>query len=404
MPEFIAKVGTSDGTVMERAFTADSEQELVDDLRSREYLVFSVRKRSGLAGMLPDLARRRTVGMKEFLLFNQEVAALIKAGLPILASLEILLERRKNPVFKKVLLDVRDRVRGGASLSEAFQAQGDLFPGIYSATLASGERSGEVANVLQRYIAYQKTMMALRRKVLSALIYPAILFLLSVVLIVILITYVVPQFTDFYADFGADLPLLTRMLILLSSALTTHLPILIVVLVAAALGVRAWQRTPAGRLSRDRLVVRVPVLGGIFQRFAASRFMRTLATLISGGIPVVTALGISARAVGNLDFEARLLDVERQVREGGSLWESLEKTALFNDIAIEMTRVGESTGSLHEMLSNVSDFYDEEIDTRLAAVMVFLEPVMLIGMGLFVALIMLAIYLPLLKSYAQSTY
>jgi len=279
-----------------------------------------------------------------------------------------------------------------------------MFPGIYSATLASGERSGEVANVLQRYIAYQKTMMALRRKVLSALIYPAILFLLSVALVAVLITYVVPQFTDFYQDFGADLPLLTRMLIMLSGSVTGHLPLLIVVVLAAGLGIRSWLRTPMGRLRRDRLIVHLPVLGGIFQRFAASRFMRTLGTLVSGGIPVVTALGISARAVGNLDFEARLLDVEKKVREGGSLWESLERTGLFSDIALEMTRVGESTGSLHEMLANVSDFYDEEIETRLAAVMVFLEPVMLIGMGLFVALIMLAIYLPLLRSYSQSTY
>src|SRR5262245_43039058 len=404
MPEFIAKVGTSDGTVMERSFTADSEEALRTDLEGKDYLVFTVRKKGGVTGLLPGFGGGRSVQMKEFLLFNQELAALIKAGLPIIASLEILTERRKNQAFRKALMDVRDKVRGGASLSEAFQEQGEMFPAIYAATLASGERSGEIANVLLRYIAYQKTMVTLKRKVTGALIYPAILFVLMIGLVAILITWVVPKFTDFYKDFGADLPLLTRMLIGVS-AFVTHRAVFMVAAIALGLvAVRAWLATPAGRLSKDRLMVRVPIVGPVFHRFAISRFMRTLGTLISGGIPAVTALGMSARAVGNLEFEARLLDVERKVREGSSLWEALEATGLFNDIAIEMTRVGESTGSLSDMLANISDFYDEEIESRISTIMVFIEPVMLVVMGSFVVLVMLAIYLPLLRSYAQSTY
>lgn len=404
MPEFIAKVGTSDGTVMERTFTAESEKALQADLEGRDYLVFGIRRKSGLLSLLPDFGRRRTVKMKEFLLFNQELAALIRAGLPIIASLDILLERRKNPVFSKALADVRDRVRGGAALSEAFDAQGEMFPKIYSSTLASGERSGEVATVLQRFITYQKTMMNLKRKVISALIYPAFLLVLSCGVIFVLILYVIPKFTEFYADFGSDLPLITRLLVSVSTLLTTNLPYMLVALAAGALGSRAWARTEGGRMALDRVKVRVPLVGGIWQRFAVSRFMRTLGTLIAGGIPVVTALGISARAVGNRDFEARLLDVERKVREGESLWESLEETGLFNDIAIEMTKVGESTGSLHEMLANVADFYDEETETLLGTIIALLEPVMLIGMGIVVGGMLLAIYLPLLRSYAQSQY
>ena len=404
MPEFIAKVGTSDGTVTERTFTAESEKALLAELQGREYLVFGIRRKSGLAGLLPDFGRKRTVKMKEFLLFNQELAALIRAGLPIIGSLDILLERRKNPVFSKALADVRDRVRGGAALSEAFDAQGEMFPKIYSSTLASGERSGEVATVLQRFITYQKTMMNLKRKVVAALIYPAFLMVLSFGVIIVLILFVIPKFTEFYADFGSDLPLITRVLVSVSALLTTNLPYLLVAIVAGVLGGRAWARTEKGRLGFDRIKVRVPLVGGIWQRFAVSRFMRTLGTLISGGIPVVTALGISARAVGNRDFEARLLDVERKVREGESLWESLDETRLFNDIAIEMTKVGESTGSLHEMLANVADFYDEETETLLGTVIALLEPVMLIGMGFVVGGMLLAIYLPLLRSYAQSQY
>ena len=404
MPEFIAKVGTSDGTVMERSFTADSEEALRTDLEGKDYLVFKVRKKGSVTGLLPGFGGGRSVKMKEFLLFNQELAALIKAGLPIIASLEILTERRKNQAFKKALMDVRDKVRGGASLSEAFQEQGEMFPAIYSATLASGERSGEIANVLLRYITYQKTILSLKRKVTTALIYPAILFVLMMVLIAILIVWVVPQFTEFYKDFGADLPLLTRALISLSSFVTQKAILMVAVLALGVILARAWMKTPAGRLAIDRFMVRVPVVGGVFHRFAISRFTRTLGTLIAGGIPAVTALLMSAKAVGNLEFEAKLIDVERKVREGGSLWESLEATGLFNDIAIEMTRVGESTGSLHDMLANVSDFYDEEIEARINTIMVFIEPVMLVVMGGFVVLIMLAIYLPLLRSYAQSTY
>ncbi len=404
MPEFIAKVGTTDGVVMERTFTAESEEALRSDLQGREYLVFDVRRKSGWLNLLPGFGARRGVRMKEFLLFNQELAALIRAGLPIIASLEILIERRKNQVFKKALMDVRDKVRGGASLSEAFEAQGGMLPAIYSATLASGERSGEIANVLLRFIAYQKTMVALKRKVSSALIYPAILFVLMIGLVVILITFVVPKFTEFYKDFGADLPLLTRMLIGVSSFVTQNGLFLVAGIVVGLLAFRAWLLTPAGRMARDRFVVKVPIVGPVFHRFAVSRFTRTLGTLIAGGIPAVTALEMAARAVGNLSFEGPLIEVEKKVREGSSLWESLETTGLFNDIAIEMTRVGESTGSLADMLANISDFYDEEIETRIATIMVFIEPTMLVVMGGFVVLIMLAIYLPLLRSYAQSTY
>jgi type IV pilus assembly protein PilC len=403
MPEFIAKYATADGTVTERAFTADSEKTLLIELQEKQYLVFGVRRKSGLVGLLPGLGRRRTVRMKEFLLFNQELAALIKAGLPIIASLDILLERRKNLLFRKALLDIRDRVRGGAALSEAFDAQGELFPKIYSSTLASGERSGELASVLLRYIGYQKTLLNTRRKILAALIYPACLFVLSFGVIFIMVTFVVPKFVDFYGDFGADLPLITRVLVGFSTFVTHNLLFLAAALVIAVAGFRAWARTQAGRTAVDQSLVRLPLVGGILHRFAITRFTRTLGTLIAGGIPAVTALGIASRAVGNVVFERKLLGVEKKVREGSGLWQGLEETGLFSDIAIEMTKVGESTGSLSDMLGNISEFYDEEIETRLSTVMSLLEPAMLVSMGLIVALMFLAIYLPLLRSYAQTT-
>jgi type IV pilus assembly protein PilC len=383
MPEFIARIGTPDGSIFERAFNADSERSLRTELQG-QYLVLGIRKKSTIAGLVPGLGPRRGVKMKEFLLFNQELASLLKAGLPILSSLDILTERRKNVVFRRALLEVRDKVRGGLSLSEAFEEQGDLFPKIYCSTLASGERSGEVANVLHRYIAYQKTLMATKRKVLSALIYPACLFLMSIAVIIILVTMVVPKFVDFYGDLGADLPLITRLLIGMSHVITHYILLILAAFAGLVMIFRAWQRTDAGRLTLDRLKIRIPLIGVVLHKFAASRFVRTLGTLLSGGIPAVSAIGIAGRAVGNLEFERQLLEVERKVREGSALWQALEATGLFSDLAIEMTKVGESTGALSDMLVSVSEFYDEEIDV------------------LIVAMMLLAIYMPLLRSYSQA--
>ena len=401
MPEFIARIGTPDGAIFERTFNSDSERSLRAELQ-QQYLILGIKKKSTITGLLPGFGQRRGVKMKEFLLFNQELASLLKAGLPILSSLDILTERRKNLVFKRALLEVKDKVRGGMSLSEAFEEQGDLFPKIYCSTLASGERSGEVAAVLQRYIVYQKTLMATRRKVLAALIYPACLFMMSIVVIVILITMVVPKFVDFYGDLGADLPLITRLLIGLSSLVTHYILVLVAGSVGLVMAFRAWQRTDAGKLALDRFQLRVPLIGQILHKMAASRFVRTLGTLLAGGIPAVSALGISSRAVGNLEFERQLIEVERKVREGTSLWQALDATGLFSDLAIEMTKVGESTGALSDMLINVSEFYDEEIDTSLSTIMALLEPGMLIFMGMIVAMMLLAIYLPLLQSYSKS--
>ena len=401
MPEFLARLGTADGNILERSFTSDSEKSLRAELAG-QYLVLGVRRKQAVTALVPGMGPRRGIKMKEFLLFNQELASLLKAGLPIVASLDILTERRKNPVFRQALLDVRDQVRGGLSLSEAFAMQGELFPRIFCSTLASGERSGEIAAVLGRYISYQKTLLTTRRKVVGALIYPAALLLVSIAVIAILVVFVVPKFQDFYADMGSDLPLITRVLIGLSAAVITYWPLLLAAIVGGIIGFRAWARTTAGRLAIDGLKMRIPVIGPILKTFSASRFVRTLGTLLAGGIPVVAALSIAARAVGNQVFERALLDVERKVREGGSLWQALEETHLFSDIAIEMAKVGESTGALSEMLVNVADFYDEETDNRIATLMALMEPAMLIGMGIIVALMLLAMYMPLLQAYAQT--
>ena len=402
MPEFVAKMGTAEGDVIERVYLSENADALRRDLERKDFLVFSIRRKAGLSTMLPGMARGR-IKMKEFLIFNQQLAALLQAGLPIISSLDVLLERRKNPSFKKALTDIRDQVKAGTSLSEAFASQGDLFPPIYSSSLASGERSGEVASVLRRYITHTKKVLGLKSKVIAALIYPAILFLMSFMVIAILIYFVIPKFSEIYAGFGGieNLPMITKVLLAVSNFATQNALIMVPGFLAAVLGFTAWRRTASGSLTVDTWVLQVPFMGGIIHKYCVSRFTRTLGTLVAGGIPLVNSLEIAAPAAGNRYFVSRLSTVPGKVREGNALATSLEQTGLFSDLALEMIKVGESTGALQEMLDNVSSLYDEEIDNSLQNIEALMVPVMLVFMGVFIAFIMLAIYMPLIKSYGM---
>jgi type IV pilus assembly protein PilC len=405
LPEFLCKLGTSSGEVIERTFMAENLQALRSDLEQRDYLVFRIRRRSSLMAVLwPFGARKGKIKFKEFLVFNQEMEALVRAGLPVMSCLDILIERRKNPVLRKSLTEIREQVRSGASLSESFSAQGDLYPRIYSSSLASGERSGDIAGVLRRYIDFTKTMLALRTKVGNALVYPAVILVLACGLMGIMFYFVLPSFAEFYSDFDAELPMITKVLLGVSEFLRGNV-LLVGGGLAVLVGFLSYLRnTRSGRSRIDSLKLRLPFFGSVVQKYCVSRFSRTLGTLVSGGIPLVSAIEISAESVGNQLFHNRLESVARKVREGESLWHSLEQTGLFPDIVVEMVKVGESTGSLAEMLSNISNFFDEEIDQELSTVVTLLEPAMLVSMGFIVVGMLMAIYLPLIKSYSATSF
>lgn len=403
MADFICKLGTPTGQVIERVYAAESEQTLRDEFDSQDYLVFSIRKKAAAAALLDFSAfRRRRIAPKEFLVFNQELASLLSAGLPIVSSLDILIERRKNPAFKSALSDIRDQVKSGASLSDGFASHGDLFPKIYASSLASGERSGEVAGVLRRYITYTKTILSLKQKVVAAMIYPSILVVFAIGLLVLLVTFILPSFQGFFEDLGADMPALTQAVLWFSSVVEGNLFLIAITVALAGIGLVLYKRSEAGAIAWDRNKLKIPLVGKIFSKYAISRFCRTLGTLVQGGIPLVTSLEISARAVGNRIFEREMLAVAGKVREGQPLWESMEKTGLMTDMAVEMVKVGESTGALEEMLSNVASFYDDEIEADLATIISLMEPAILIFMGLIVVTIILAIYLPLITAGATS--
>lgn len=396
--EFRIKVGWPDGRVAEEAVQATDAAAARLEAERRGGHVFEVRREA-----LSLRARRRKgrVKMRDFLIFNQELIALLKAGLPVVHSLELLLERQESPTLRRVLADVRDRVNSGAAISDAFAEQGDLFPRLYWTSLKAGEKSGEIESVLRRYVKYQRTVMGLARKVISTLVYPAILITLSIVLISILMTIVIPKFQEFFGDFHAELPLLTVVVINTATFLRRNILFFLAGLAALVLFGSRWLKSARGAEWGDSVILRIPVIGGIFRRFAITQFTRSLATLLGGGTPLVPALENAAAAVGNRYVSRRVADVIPRVREGGELWQALEGTSIFTSLTIEMIKVGEASGALEEMLSSVSEFYDEEIDLLLARVISFVEPAILVIMGGLIMTILLSVYLPIFRLMSQ---
>jgi type IV pilus assembly protein PilC len=317
--------------------------------------------------------------------------------MPLVQSLDLLRRRVASPAFRRVLDDVHEKVKAGTALSDAFAAHGALFPSVYTASLLAGERSGSLDTVLRRFVEYSKIIANVRRKTLSALIYPAILTCLALALVTIIVVWVIPAFTDFYATFDAELPIVTRLIVGLSGFVRAQALLILVALGAAAAGIAVWLRRPGRRAELDRAILGVPVLGDVARKFATSQMARTLATLLGGGLPLVNALDISARSVGN-QFIARQLEVvSTRVREGASLSSALDARGVFPEVAVKMAEVGESTGALQDMLNTAADFYDEEIATRMERFVTLVEPVLLVIMGIVIAGLLLALYLPLFQ-------
>jgi type IV pilus assembly protein PilC len=395
--EFRCRLGTPTGEVLEQVHVADSEARLRHELEEKGLFVLALEPRGVL--QLPGLQirRRRKISAREFLVFNQELATLLKAGMPLVQSLDILRRRVEHVVFKGVIDDVYERVRGGASLSESFEAHGELIPGIYTASLLAGEKSGGLEQVLRRYVAYVKIVGAFKRKTMSALIYPAILVGLSCVVVAIIVLRVVPEFGAFYENFGRELPLTTRMIVAASETVRAWWPVIAGVLVAGVMAAYGWTRSGENRLRLHRALLRMPFVGPTARKFATSQLARTLATLLSGGIPLVNAISVAARAIGNRSMAAELEAVGQRVREGESMAVAMAARRAFPDVAIKMVEVGESTGALQDMLNSLADFYDEEIETALARFVTIIEPTLLVVMGLIIATLLLALYMPVFQ-------
>jgi type IV pilus assembly protein PilC len=395
--EFRCRLGTSAGEIIEGIYVAESEARLRRELEEKGLFILSLTRRGGLPGLARGGGGRHRVSQQEFLVFNQELATLLKAGMPLVQSLDILRQRVANPTFKAVLDGVYEKVKSGTALSDAFGEHGDLFPSVYAASLTAGERSGDLESVLRRYVAYEKVIAAVKRRTMSALIYPAILVGLMVVLVGIIVLKVVPAFSDFYATFGADLPLSTQIIVGFSNFVVNNFLLILLVVVGAGILLYMVVLQKAQRERFDRLLLELPWAGETARKFAISQFARTLATLLGGGIPLVNALETASRSMTNRFLAKQIDEVGRRVREGESFAKALFARNTFPDVAVKMVEVGESTGALQEMLNSLADFYDEEIETEVGRFITLVEPVLLVIMGMVIAVVVLALYMPLFE-------
>ena len=393
MAEYTVRMADEQGHMLEQTENGASEGEVRDRFAQQGYLVYSVKPKGLLTAEL-RLPQRRRVKQDQFLIFNQQFVTLIHAGLPIIQSLELLIKRQRNAFFRSVLNNVRERLRGGELLSEAFEAQ-RVFPKVYTTTLLAGERSGNLEEVLGRYIAFQRLGVSFRKKLVASLVYPILLVAMLLVMMTFLITYVVPQFALLYHQLGVELPTMTAAMLAIGVNAKHYFFYALVVLVAIGFFGWRWMRTESGATSMDRFKLKLPLLGGIWLKYQVAVFSRMLSTLLTGGLPLVPAL-----ETGSDSMQSRLMShgierATRAVREGQGLARSLEETKVFPEMSVEMIEVGESTGALPAMLNSIAEFYEEDVQNALATAMALIEPVILIVMGVVVAFVLISLYLPI---------
>lgn len=391
MAEFLIKMADERGNVLERSETGYSESELRDRFAQQGFHVYWVKPKSILTGDLR--IRRRRIKLDQFVIFNQQFVTLIRAGLPIVQALDLLAKRQRDEYFRSLLENVRDRVRGGELLSESFAAQG-VFPRIYSTTILAGEKSGNLEETLSRYIGFQRLALTFRKKLLSSLIYPAVLVVGVFVLLSVLVVFVIPRFDTLYKDLNRPLPWLTQVTLAVLMTVKSYLPVVLIVVAAGVFLLWRWSKTESGGKELDRFKQGLPIFGDIWLKYQVAVFTRMLSTLLAGGLPLVPALETASQSMASRLMATAIDTATQGVREGRSLSRSLEDTKVFPELSVEMIEVGESTGALPAMLTSVAEFYEEDVQNALAAAMSLIEPVILIFMGLVVGFILISLYMP----------
>lgn len=396
MPHFSCRIGTPTGSIRTQEIDEEDPEAARRTLEAQGYFVFGVEGSAKTRERrLPFRLGRRRVGLQSLVVFNQELLALIKAGLPILTGLDLLGERTQNPQLRTALAEAREAVKGGAALSAALAQHPRIFSPLYTGALQAGEQSGNLVDALSRYLEYQKRIIALRQRFRAALTYPVVLAVASGAVIIFLLTFVVPTFTRIYGDMEAELPVATRLLIALTQRLQAALPIAGGLVALLIFGIWRWWRTPPGRRWIDRLILRLPWVGDLLRGYLFSRFARTLAMTLGGGIPMIASLESTFNTLGNTYLADTLQPGIGRVAAGSTLADALGNSGEVPPLLLEMVTVGESSGSLQEMLGHVADLYDAEMDTRLTALAAVIEPIIMIGMGLIVASIVIIMYLPI---------
>jgi type IV pilus assembly protein PilC len=394
MGQFHCRVADADGRVFSHVEPASSLEEARQKLVDRGLYVYSVESRGGRLAALVRQKSGRQIGGSEFLILNQQFNTLIKAGLPILKSLDLLATRASSPKLRPVISQVRDRVREGKSLSEAV-AEAGVFSKVYSTAILAGEKSGNLPGVLDYYIAYQRVSTGVRKKIIASLAYPALLISVAVIIVTYLVTVVIPKFALLYRDMNVELPAPTRLLIAITVDYRYAVFGIVVLMAVTAAGVFLWSRSEEGGAAFDRFKFRLPVIGDTLLKFQVAQFSRTLSTLLTGGTPLVAGLQTASDAITSKLLRSTVDQATQMVREGESLHGALASKGIVPELALDMIEVGESSGALSPMLNSVAEFYEEEVNLRLTALVSLIEPLLLVFMGLLIAFILISLYLPI---------
>lgn len=394
MAEYVIKIADERGRVQQHVEQGYSEAEVRDRFAQQGYLVYWVKPQGVLSGGL-GTRRRRRLKQATFLVFNQQFLTLVRAGLPILNALELLIKRQKDAQLRQILENVRDRVKGGELLSDAFAAQGAIIPKIYTTTLLAGEKSGAIDEVLTRYINFQRMALSFRKKLFVSLIYPTLLISVVLIMVTFLFTYVVPKFAELFNSLDAKLPTITVFMLAVGQNAQKYAPFVFVGLVVAIFVLWRWKETDRGGDQIDRMILGLPLLGDIRLKHQVAAFSRMLSTLLQGGLPLVPAMETAGSSMSSRRILKGVSRASVRVREGQGLASSLEEQRIFPELAVEMIEVGESTGALPAMLNSVAEFYEEDVQTALGAAMALIEPLILIIMAVFVGGVLISLYLPI---------
>ena len=396
MALFSCKIGATDGKILIRDIEAADSGILRKTLEDQGFFVFEIKKKP-FQFLFDKGIRRKKIDSRVLLTFNQEMLVLIKSGMPIMQVLDAIMERHDSGALYEVLVQVREDVRAGAALSAAMEKHGRAFPYLYVASIRAGERTGDLPQIIRRYIEYLKRAGTLRKKIISAVFYPAILVVFAFLAITLLLVYVVPTFSQVYTDSGSELPALTQLLIAFTSMLRDYFIFFIIISVGLFAAFRSWKSSEAGHYAFDRFKLSLPIAGEVFSKYSVAGFTRTLSTVLGSGIPIIESLRMSIGTLDNVYMEKRLFEAVRFIEEGMRFSEALGRIHIMPPLALRMLGVGETTGAIEDMLIDIANYLEDELEERMHLLTSAVEPAIMLIMGVIIGVIIIAMYLPIFK-------
>jgi type IV pilus assembly protein PilC len=394
MPTYKWKAKTRQGVQKSGEIVAETKEEVMNTLKGQAMIVTSVRAKSREI-KLPTLGKG--VKDKDLAVFTRQFSVMVDAGLPIVQCLDILGNQQENPIFKRTVLNVRSEVESGSTLSEALRTNTKIFDRLYCNLVEAGEAGGILDTILRRLADYIEKSLSLKRKIKSAMIYPSTIIFVAVVVVFFIMVAVIPTFSKIFDEMGVDLPLPTRITLVLSDALRSFWYLFVFGFVGISVGIRYYYKTSKGKHLIDRLLLKLPVFGVIIQKAAIAKFSRTLGTLISSGIPILEGLEITAKTAGNVIVEDAVMRARSSISEGKTIAEPLQDSKVFPPMVIQMINVGEKTGAIDAMLDKIADFYEEEVDTAVGNMTQLIEPMLMMFLGAVIGFIIVAMYMPMFK-------